>query len=275
MRTAHKVWSGIAAGVFGLVAVTDLAGSSVPPAGTVASSSTLPASSGAASAGAIPAAAPSVAPAVAGPAAVSASVIDVIDGDTFRLASGDEVRVLGIDSCEAATPGGQRATAAARARLLSAPVTLTAEPGVDRDRYGRMLRYVGAGGTDFASSMVTQDHTAIYTRGRNDASTAVQSTLRRLDTDGRTCGTASTHHDPPDHHGDAHPGRRRRPPAHAAPGGPAHRAAGGSRLIGRSRAVGYYANCSAARAAGAAPLSAGAPGYRAALDRDKDGVACE
>lgn len=37
----------------------------------------------------------------------------------------------------------------------------------------------------------------------------------------------------------------------------------------------YYPNCAAARAAGAAPLYAGQPGYRAALDRDKDGVACE
>jgi Excalibur calcium-binding domain len=37
----------------------------------------------------------------------------------------------------------------------------------------------------------------------------------------------------------------------------------------------YYANCTAARAAGAAPLYRGEPGYRAALDRDDDGVACE
>jgi hypothetical protein len=37
----------------------------------------------------------------------------------------------------------------------------------------------------------------------------------------------------------------------------------------------YYANCSAARAAGAAPLYAGEPGYRRALDRDGDGVACD
>lgn len=37
----------------------------------------------------------------------------------------------------------------------------------------------------------------------------------------------------------------------------------------------YYANCAAARAAGAAPLRAGQPGYRTALDGDKDGVACE
>jgi hypothetical protein len=37
----------------------------------------------------------------------------------------------------------------------------------------------------------------------------------------------------------------------------------------------YYKNCDAARADGAAPLHAGDPGYRGALDRDKDGVACE
>jgi hypothetical protein len=37
----------------------------------------------------------------------------------------------------------------------------------------------------------------------------------------------------------------------------------------------YYANCDAARAAGAAPLHAGDPGYRSGLDRDNDGVACE
>jgi len=37
----------------------------------------------------------------------------------------------------------------------------------------------------------------------------------------------------------------------------------------------YYANCSEARAAGAAPLHRGDPGYRSALDRDDDGTACE
>ncbi|MEZ2389919.1 excalibur calcium-binding domain-containing protein [bacterium RCC_150] len=37
----------------------------------------------------------------------------------------------------------------------------------------------------------------------------------------------------------------------------------------------YYANCTAARAAGAAPIYRGQPGYRPALDRDNDGVACE
>lgn len=37
----------------------------------------------------------------------------------------------------------------------------------------------------------------------------------------------------------------------------------------------YYQNCTAARAAGAAPIYQGQPGYRSQLDRDHDGVACE
>ncbi|WP_237163528.1 excalibur calcium-binding domain-containing protein [Paenibacillus sp. BIHB 4019] len=37
----------------------------------------------------------------------------------------------------------------------------------------------------------------------------------------------------------------------------------------------YYKNCSAVRAAGAAPLYEGDPGYSTKLDRDRDGIACE
>ncbi|GAA3743797.1 hypothetical protein GCM10022225_29260 [Plantactinospora mayteni] len=37
----------------------------------------------------------------------------------------------------------------------------------------------------------------------------------------------------------------------------------------------YYKNCSAVRDAGKAPLRRGQPGYRAGLDRDGDGRACE
>ncbi|MFP5377070.1 MAG: excalibur calcium-binding domain-containing protein [Acidimicrobiia bacterium] len=37
----------------------------------------------------------------------------------------------------------------------------------------------------------------------------------------------------------------------------------------------YYANCSAARSAGAAPVRRGDPGFAPHLDRDNDGVGCE
>lgn len=37
----------------------------------------------------------------------------------------------------------------------------------------------------------------------------------------------------------------------------------------------YFHNCQEAKAAGAAPMRQGDPGYRTELDKDKDGVACE
>ena len=37
----------------------------------------------------------------------------------------------------------------------------------------------------------------------------------------------------------------------------------------------YWPNCAAARSAHAAPILRGSPGYRAALDADNDGIACE
>jgi hypothetical protein len=37
----------------------------------------------------------------------------------------------------------------------------------------------------------------------------------------------------------------------------------------------YYGNCSEARAAGAAPVHRGEPGYGSHLDRDGDGVGCD
>lgn len=43
-------------------------------------------------------------------------------------------------------------------------------------------------------------------------------------------------------------------------------------LVGRSTS---FPNCAAARAAGAAPVRAGDPGYGRHLDRDGDGIGCE
>ncbi|GAA3751720.1 excalibur calcium-binding domain-containing protein [Streptomyces tremellae] len=50
---------------------------------------------------------------------------------------------------------------------------------------------------------------------------------------------------------------------------------GGSDGGGAGGGSAYYANCTAARAAGVTPLYRGQPGYDNHLDRDGDGVACE
>ena len=47
------------------------------------------------------------------------------------------------------------------------------------------------------------------------------------------------------------------------------------RVSGGGGAGTYFANCSAARAAGAAPVRSGDPGYSPRLDRDGDSVGCE
>lgn len=57
-----------------------------------------------------------------------------------------------------------------------------------------------------------------------------------------------------------------------------HRSQGTSAAPRAARSSGgsvYYANCAAARAAGAAPVMRGDPGYSSKLDRDNDGVGCE
>lgn len=47
------------------------------------------------------------------------------------------------------------------------------------------------------------------------------------------------------------------------------------RPAARGQASGAFVNCAAARAAGAAPVYRGDPGYGSHLDRDNDGIGCE
>lgn len=67
------------------------------------------------------------------------------------------------------------------------------------------------------------------------------------------------------------------PVAAAVPAAPAPAAPVAAAVVAEPEpaASAYYANCSEARAAGAAPLHRGDAGYRAAMDRDDDGIACE
>lgn len=117
---------------------------------------------------------------------VAARSLTVVDGDTFVLSSGDRVRVLGIDSCEMSTDRGPDAKSAALTFLAGSRVTLTTEPGVDRDQYGRMLRYVSTDDGDMGEWMVTGEHTAVY-GGRSDASADRLQRLRAEDGNGRSC----------------------------------------------------------------------------------------
>ncbi|MFJ9854981.1 excalibur calcium-binding domain-containing protein [Streptomyces sp. NPDC101150] len=87
----------------------------------------------------------------------------------------------------------------------------------------------------------------------------------------------------PDHRGDRlHKPKLRpkpKPTSTPAPDATSGGSSGGSSTSGGSTTGGgssaYYPNCAAARAAGAAPIHAGEPGYGRHLDRDGDGIGCD
>ncbi len=75
-------------------------------------------------------------------------------------------------------------------------------------------------------------------------------------------------------HGDYH---CHRGPSAGARGIPGNTFAPAQPMSRRASAgpTGAFANCTAARAAGAAPVRRGDPGYGSHLDRDNDGIGCE
>lgn len=77
----------------------------------------------------------------------------IIDGDTIELENGDRVRYIGVDTPELGRPGPEDDECLAwfaRVRnmqlLGGGSVTLVKDPAVEKDKYGRLLRYVYVGG---------------------------------------------------------------------------------------------------------------------------------
>ena len=74
-------------------------------------------------------------------------VTRVVDGDTVELGNGETVRLVGIDAPETGECGHDRAADRLARLVLGQPVRL-GRPDEDRDRYGRLLRYVDVGRQD-------------------------------------------------------------------------------------------------------------------------------
>lgn len=76
-----------------------------------------------------------------------AKVVKVVDGDTIEIESGERVRYLGIDTPETVHPTkkvqcfGREASNKNKELVLGKEVLLEKDIS-DRDRYGRLLRYV-------------------------------------------------------------------------------------------------------------------------------------
>jgi micrococcal nuclease len=93
-------------------------------------------------------------------------VARITDGDTLVLAGGARVRLLQIDAPEAG--GGECFSRAARKRLarlapVGSIVRLDADPALDdRDRFGRLLRYVTRNGVNVNLRLVATGAAAPY-----------------------------------------------------------------------------------------------------------------
>lgn len=94
--------------------------------------------------------------------AETAIVTLVVDGDTIQIDSGERVRYIGIDTPEITHSPvdqpecfGPEATARNRELVLGKEVTLVKDDS-DRDRYGRLLRYVYVDG-ELVSYVLTRE----------------------------------------------------------------------------------------------------------------------
>ena len=93
------------------------------------------------------------------------TVVRINDGDTLTVSGAGKVRLLQVDAPELTTDchGGPALEALRKLTPVGARVTLAADPTLDdRDRYGRPLRYVFAGGTNVNVALVRRGAASPY-----------------------------------------------------------------------------------------------------------------
>jgi len=113
-------------------------------------------------------------------------VATVSDGDTLRLDDGRRVRLVQIDAPEAGREcWGDDAARALRALVpVGTTVTLERDPALDdRDRFGRLLRYVSVAGRNLNVELVRSGAAAPYffrgERGRHAGELVVSAKAAR------------------------------------------------------------------------------------------------
>lgn len=187
------------------------------------------------------------------------------DGDTLNL-TGIAVRLHGIDAPELAQSCTRDGVswacgreAADRLAGLVAGKSVQCEQR-DVDDYGRSVATCRAAGTDLAAAMVDAG-LAIALPHFTTAYVGHETRARE-----QRRGIWAGEFEPPSEYRAAHPMPRARQAPQAAPR---------RSIAPRAPSGVYYRGCNEVRAAGAAPLYRGQPGYRPDMDGDGDGIACE
>ena len=225
----------------------------------------------------------------------------------------EKVRLIGIDTPETQKQKqcyGKEASSKMQSLAQSKKVRLEADTSQDeRDKYGRLLRYVFLeDGTDVGRTLVSEGYAHEYTYNKpykytgeyklaesdaklrslgfwapascngNTKRTAEQAVQaigakKKADEEAAARAAAAAAAQAQQAQQAAAQEAARQQQAAAQQQAQAAQAAQAQQQVAASNV--YYRNCSAARAAGAAPVYRGQPGYASHLDRDNDGVGCE
>lgn len=86
----------------------------------------------------------------------------VVDGDTIEINSGERVRLIGIDAPESGSPYYSESRNKLSELVLNKQVKLEKDIS-DKDRYGRLLRYIYMGSLFVDLEMVRQGYATVYT----------------------------------------------------------------------------------------------------------------
>jgi micrococcal nuclease len=90
-----------------------------------------------------------------------ALVTTAIDGDTVELADGRHVRYLGIDAPESGDYYAENATEKNR-ELVEGKIVELLKGKEDKDRYGRLLRYVYVDGVFVNAELIAGGYAMVY-----------------------------------------------------------------------------------------------------------------
>lgn len=102
---------------------------------------------------------------------VVAVCLRVIDGDTIELVSGERVRLLCVDTPERGEAGFVEAREFLRLKIEGRAISLEADSAMrDRDRFGRLLRYVWCDGEMVNAALVRAGHSVYWTKFGRSAS---------------------------------------------------------------------------------------------------------
>ncbi len=197
-------------------------------------------------------------------------VVAVIDGDTIDIdlnGKTERLRLMGIDTPETKDPRkpvqcfGAEASEHAHKLLDGKKVRLEAEASQgERDKYDRLLRYVYLeDGTSYNKQIILDGYAHEYTY---NIPYKYQAEYKQAQKDAEIAQRGLW--SPSTCSGDTQQAAKQITPAQPIV----------TPVPSQSDST-YYANCTEAREAGVAPLHTEDAGYRLALDRDGDGIACE